>query len=291
MPPRRHRRLSRTPQDVPYPVTTPGEASSSSGFVQSGGPDDLIDDILEESTFVRNGEDTQEPTPTLRTNEVAQNTPSAQLVQVLRDTRFTGAGEPEDILAATCNLRNGLNIPMLGDYHGSDSEVDNVGVDFYSDYDYDYDSDSLSEYSQDDGATDDSPLYSTREPGHDAVSPEEPSSEPPPSSLHNSPLESPTSGETTPPVATAPTEHLTNVLRHGLQSRNRRLNRRQRVQSSPPLLLVPSDQVDNALTSFPLRRNASRTVQHMCASWPVEIYRGIVRDVFREVYGEELKPY
>jgi hypothetical protein len=177
---------------------------------------------------------------------------------------------------------------MIGEDCSNDSEIDGVDIEFYDD-EYDACSDTLSTYSQDDDSTYSSPSNTTIVHDHDETTNQQNTNPPPPSNPHISPPETLESGETTPPVATAPTEQLTNVLHHGLQSRNRRLNQRRRVRSSPPPPYLNQDGVASAL--FPLGSDRTELIPILCARWLPPVYRDIAKAEYRRVFLVDLKPY
>jgi hypothetical protein len=303
MPTLRQTPLSRAHPALSQSTTLSEDIPSSSVFTEVRGSYGLVGDLFGETAFDRTDEahdlrdstkenepsdihqDTQESKPALHMDEEVQTIPPDPLIQVLRNTRFTEVEELEDILAETFNLRNGLNIPMIGEDHGSDSEVETFGIEIGDDYTGDNDSDSASNYSQDDDSTNVFPLYTTLTYEHDS-SPKIQNTEPPISLSRPPCLETnQESGRITSHVSTVPIEQLTNVLHHDLQSPNRRLNQRQRARSSSPLPLPPVKQADNAFVSYPSEPDASEIEQDMCASWPPPVYREIVKSEYRKVFG------
>jgi hypothetical protein len=213
-----------------------------------------------------------------------------------RDLRSPDIDTLEDILADTAHLRNGRNIPMAGSNHGSDTEGEGAhsGNDDLDDANGDVrytgvDSDSSSVYSQPSG-------YDSPDADTSALSPPEQDNtiapEGPDSSAHDtesSPIPTPTAR--TPPVDSAPTEHLANVLQHGLHSRNRRLRPGQRARGRSPPPVLPDQDAGPSTAYDSSGVGETGQVRNFYAAHEVQVYREIVIRWYFAVFGERMKPF
>jgi hypothetical protein len=235
-------------------------------------PPDPIEDILEDSVSIRSSSDYEFLDELPDTTPVPGDSDDSDydLIDSVPNNDFspTDSEEYEPIRA-------------ILDHYGTSSRSGSDNNDGQgNDGGGNYDSDSASNYSQDTDSESnvyinmDSSLHQGRD---NAVLPNDVDNQNCAASSSQVEEEEHSSGGTTPSPTSAPTEHLTNVLRHGLQSRNRRRN--------PMWVPLPSTPEDE-LPDFELL-DGSLAVQMLYAAWTAEEYCRLVGEVWREVYDED----